>query len=55
MAELKTKKNNTSVEDFLNNVENIKRKDDSFVILDLMKKITKAKPDIVYHEWIRKI
>ena len=32
MAELKTKKNDASVEDFLNGVENPKRKADSFEI-----------------------
>ena len=46
MAELKTKKNIASVLDFLNNVENEKRKLDSFVVLELMKKITKAEPSM---------
>lgn len=46
MAELKTKKNIASVEAFLNNVENEKRKSDSFVVLELMKKITNAEPSM---------
>jgi hypothetical protein len=44
MAELKTKKNDASVEDFLNSIENEKRRQDSFAVLELMKKITKQKP-----------
>lgn len=46
MAEIKTKKNDESVEEFLNQVDNQKRKDDSFLILDLMKKITKSEPEM---------
>lgn len=44
MYELKTKLNNNSVIEFLNSVENQKRKDDSFVILDLMSSLTGEKP-----------
>ena len=44
MAELKTKLNDASVVDFLNNVHDTKRREDCFVILELMKKITKAEP-----------
>lgn len=44
MAELKTKINDNSVEDFLNVEPNIKKRQDSFVILDLMKKITNTEP-----------
>jgi hypothetical protein len=40
MSELKTQKNDASVESFLNSVENEKRRDDSFVVLDLMKEVT---------------
>ena len=40
MADLKTKKNDGSVEDFLNSVENPKRKADAFEILKLMKDVT---------------
>lgn len=43
-ADIKTKKTKASVETFLHKVENQKRKDDSFVVLDLMKKITKEEP-----------
>jgi hypothetical protein len=46
VAELKTKKNLASVHDFLKAVENEKRKRDSFVILELMKKITKSEPSM---------
>jgi hypothetical protein len=46
MAELKTKKNSASVESFLNNFENEKRKSDSLVVLELMKKITNSEPDM---------
>jgi hypothetical protein len=44
MAELKTKKNDASVEDFLNGIEDEKRRQDCFAVLKLMKKITKQKP-----------
>ena len=44
MTELKTKLNDASVVDFLNNVHDTKRREDCFVILELMKKITKAEP-----------
>lgn len=44
MAELKTQKNDGSVEDFLNSVENEKKRAESFTILALMKKITEQNP-----------
>ena len=44
MSELKTKKNEASVEGFLKSVENEKRREDSFVVLDLMKEVTGEKP-----------
>ena len=44
MAELKTKPNAQSVEAFLNGVEDEKKRQDSFTILEIMKKITKAEP-----------
>lgn len=44
MAELKTKKNNASVEDFINAVESEQKRKDAFEILEMMKKITKEKP-----------
>ena len=40
MAELKTKKNDGSVDEFLNGVENPKRKADAFEILQLMQEET---------------
>jgi len=44
MAELKTKLNDASVEDFLNKVENQKKREDSFKILELMKTLTGEEP-----------
>jgi len=44
MAELKTKPNNGSVEEFLDSVENEKRRKDSFKVLDLMKTVTGHEP-----------
>jgi hypothetical protein len=44
MSDLKTKKNEASVEGFLQNVENDKRREDSFMVLDLMKEVTGEKP-----------
>ena len=40
MAELKTKKNDKSVEEFLQSVENDRRREDAFVLLNLMRDIT---------------
>jgi hypothetical protein len=44
MAELKTRVNDADVEEFLSNVSHPKRREDSFVVLELMKKITKEEP-----------
>lgn len=44
MAELKTKMHDGDIEAFLNAVENAKRREDSFAVLELMKKITKEEP-----------
>lgn len=44
MAELKTKPNDKSVIDFLNNVENDIKREDSFTILELMKEVTGFEP-----------
>ncbi len=44
MAELKTKPNEQSVEAFLNGVEDEKKRQDSFAILEIMKQITKTEP-----------
>ena len=42
--EVKTKKNNASVEEFLNSVEHEKRREDAFKVLEIMKKVTKEEP-----------
>ena len=42
--ELKTKVNKASVENFINSVEDKQKRDDSFKILELMKRITKEEP-----------
>ena len=44
MAELKTKLNDASVEDFLNKVEDDQKRKDSFEILKMMKQVTKEEP-----------
>jgi Domain of unknown function (DU1801) len=44
MSDVKTKKNEASVDGFLKSVENEKRREDSFVVLDLMKEVTGEKP-----------
>lgn len=44
MAELKTTPNSSDVLQFLNSVENDKRKNDSLYVLELMKNITKCQP-----------
>ena len=44
MAELKTKQNNSSVDDFINAVESEQKRNDAFEILEMMKHITKEKP-----------
>jgi hypothetical protein len=44
MAELKTKVNDASVEDFLNGIEDETRRADAFEILRLMKSVTRKPP-----------
>ncbi len=44
MAELKTQPNDTSVEQFLNTVENDTKREDSFTILELMRQVTGSDP-----------
>ena len=44
MAELKTQRNNASVEAFLNNVPDEEKRKDCFIVLELMKKISKEEP-----------
>ncbi|NPE30541.1 DUF1801 domain-containing protein [Methanococcoides sp. SA1] len=44
MAELKTRKNEASVEDFINSVEDEKKRTDSLAIMDLMQEVTGEEP-----------
>jgi hypothetical protein len=44
MAELKTKENNASVDDFLNSIEDEQVRQDCWTIAGIMQKATKAKP-----------
>ena len=44
MYELKTKINDASVENFLNSIPEDKKREDSFVILDMMKELTGEEP-----------
>lgn len=44
MSDLKTKRNDGDVEAFLESVNNQRRKDDSFAVLDLMKAVTGKDP-----------
>ncbi len=44
MAELKTKPNQTSVDEFLAKVDNEQKRVDSYQILELMKKVTGCEP-----------
>ncbi|MBL7719114.1 MAG: DUF1801 domain-containing protein [Flavipsychrobacter sp.] len=44
LAEIKTKENNASVEDFLNQVADEQKRKDSFAILEMMKKASKEEP-----------
>ncbi|MCB0527298.1 MAG: DUF1801 domain-containing protein [Saprospiraceae bacterium] len=46
MAELKTKRNDQSVEAFLNTVDDEKKRADSFKILKLMQEVTGAAPQM---------
>jgi len=44
LVEIKTKENDSSVEDFINSVPDEKKRKDSYIILDLMQKATNEKP-----------
>lgn len=44
MAELKTKPTDKKVEEFLNKIEDEKKREDAYKILDIMKKITREEP-----------
>lgn len=46
MAELKTKPNEQSVEAYLNSVEDEKKRQDCLTILEMMKQITRAEPQM---------
>ena len=46
MSDLKTKRNKGSVTGFLESVKNKKRREDSYVILEIMKKITGEEPEM---------
>ena len=44
MSDLKTKKTNASVKEFLNSVKDEQQRKESFIVLDMMKKITGTRP-----------
>ena len=44
MAELKTKLNDASVHDFLNSIQDEKKRKDSNTIVDLIKQVTRSEP-----------
>ena len=46
MAELKTKRNDQSVEAFLNRIPDERKRRDAFTVLDIMRKATKAEPQM---------
>lgn len=46
MAELKTKRNKGDVEAFLTSIPDKKKRQDSFLILELMKKVTGLEPQM---------
>ncbi len=46
MSELKTKVNKLSVEKFLSTIKDVEKREDSFVISEMMEKVTKAKPEM---------
>ena len=46
MAELKTKKNDASVEDFLNGINDDQVRKDCWTIVEIMQKATQAKPEM---------
>ena len=46
MAELKTKRNKGDVEAFLNSVPDEKKRQDSFMVMELMKQVTGKEPEM---------
>jgi hypothetical protein len=54
LAEIKTKENTASVEDFINSVDNEQKRNDSFVILEMMKKGNEGRAEDVgqFNYWL---
>ena len=46
MAENKTRRTDASVEEFLTSVESKRRREDGFMLLEMMKEITKLEPEM---------
>lgn len=46
LAEIKTKETDSSVEDFINGLNEEQKRKDSFVVLELMKKVSEEKPKL---------
>ncbi|MBL7994501.1 DUF1801 domain-containing protein [bacterium] len=46
LAKIKTKETNANVEDFINNIKDEQKRNDSFLLLKLMKKVSKEEPKI---------
>lgn len=46
VAEIKTKETESSVEDFINGLKDEQKRQDSFVLLKLMQKVSKEKPKL---------
>ncbi len=44
LAEVKTKETTSSTDDFINSVKNNQKREDSFLLLNLMQKVTGEKP-----------
>lgn len=44
MVDIKTKQNSASVEDFINSVDDVKKRNDSFALLDIMKQVSGEEP-----------
>ncbi len=44
LAEIKTKETNSSVDDYINSVKGEQMRNDSFILLKLMQKVSKEKP-----------
>lgn len=44
MAELKTKPNSSSVDEFIKSIDSSEKRDDCYILLEIMKEITKSDP-----------